>query len=86
MKLRPVALGLALGIIWGATILTITWWLLIIDSPGQTISLLGIFYLGYSFSFFGGLVGLFWGFVDGFIVGMIVAVLYNVFAKERSAF
>ncbi len=86
MKLRPVALGLAFGIIWGAAILTITWWLLIIGSPGQTISLLGIFYLGYSFSFFGGLVGLFWGFVDGFIVGMIVAVLYNVFAKERSAF
>ncbi|HEB84534.1 MAG TPA: hypothetical protein ENI92_05980 [Bacteroidetes bacterium] len=82
MKLRPLALALAFGILWGAAVMVATWWLLITGSAGGTISLIGKFYLGYSFSFVGSLIGLIWGFVDGFVCGYLVALLYNLFAKE----
>ncbi len=82
MKLKPVALGLALGIIWGVFLMLMTWWFLIVGSPGSTLAKLGIIYLGYSVSFGGAFLGLIWGFIDGFIGGVIIAWLYNKFVRE----
>jgi hypothetical protein len=81
MKLRPLALALTSGIFWGATVMIGTWWLLIVGSSGVLVSELSKFYLGFSFSFVGGLIGLIWGFVDGFVCGLLFALLYNAFAK-----
>jgi len=83
MKLSKRALGLSLGLLWGVTVLLATWWLLYWGSPGGTISKIGAFYLGYSFTWVGGLIGFFWGFVDGFICGVIIAWLYNIFHKDK---
>ncbi|MBU1937692.1 bacteriophage holin [bacterium] len=85
MKLRPLALALACGIFWGATVMISTWWLLIAGSSGELISLLGKFYFGYSFCFVGGFVGLVWGFVDGLICGFLFALLYNAFVRSPQA-
>jgi hypothetical protein len=82
MKLSKRALGLSLGLVWGLTILFATWWLLYWGSSGTTISKLSGFYLGYTFSWAGGLIGLLWGFVDGFFGGVIIAGLYNLFNKK----
>ena len=80
MKINKVALGLALGIIWGASVFLATLWIMA-RGGGQTLVLLNKFYLGYSVSFLGGLLGLVYGFVDGFIGGWLIALLYNAFAK-----
>jgi len=65
-----------------------TWWLLLMDSRGGTISLLGAIYFGYTYSFVGGIIGFIWGFVDGFISGVLIAWFYNLgfkFFKRKSA-
>ncbi|OGU70294.1 MAG: hypothetical protein A2V93_11340 [Ignavibacteria bacterium RBG_16_34_14] len=85
MNLSKRALGLSFGLVWGFTVLLATWWLIIIDASGTTISTLSKFYFGYTFSWLGGLIGFIWGFVDGFIGGVIIAWLYNLFNKGKIA-
>jgi hypothetical protein len=82
MELRKRSLGIAIGLVWGLSVMLATWWLLIMGAPGTKISLLESFYFGYTYSFVGGLVGLFWGFVDGFIFGFLVAWIYNLVTKS----
>jgi hypothetical protein len=82
MELRKRALGLALGIVWGLTILLGTWWLLIFGGPGEIISKLSMFYRGYTYSWGGAIIGFIWGFVDGFIGGFLIAWVYNMVAKS----
>ena len=79
MELRKRNLGFALGLTWGLGVMIATWWLIMVwFQPGTTISKLSAFYFGYTFSFVGGLVGLFWGFIDGFICGVVIAWFYNL--------
>jgi hypothetical protein len=85
MKFNIKAFALTCGILWGLAVMLATWWLLIFDSAGQTISKLGVFYIGYTYSWFGGVIGLIWGFVDGLISGAIFAWLYNLLAGSKSA-
>jgi len=81
MELRKRNLGFALGLVWGLAVMLGTWWLLFRGSPGNTISMLGAFYIGYSFSFVGGIIGFIWGFIDGFICGALIAWFYNLSFK-----
>lgn len=85
MKLDSKALALAGGIVWGAAIFVATWWLIIIGSSGKTMNLLGRFYLGYKVAWWGSFVGLVWGFVDGFIAGLLIAWIYNMFVKPATS-
>jgi hypothetical protein len=80
MKLKPLALGLAVGIIAGVAILFATIWISIVG-PGTTLELLGKIYIGYSVSIGGAFIGLIYGFIDGFIAGFLIAWLYNKFDK-----
>ncbi len=82
MRLNTKAFALACGIFWGATIFLATVWLLVFGFEGQLMSNLDHFYFGYSFSFFGAVVGAVWGFVDGAIAGFIFAWLYNKLVGE----
>jgi hypothetical protein len=82
MQIRKRAFGLAVGLVWGFAVLLITWWLLIIESPGRTISKLSLVYYGYSFSWGGALIGFLWGLLDGFIAGVLIAWLYNFFSNK----
>ena len=81
MELRKRALGMSLGLLWGLAIMLGTWWLLLMDAPGEMISKLSEFYLGYSYSWGGAIIGFLWGFVDGFIAGVLIAWLYGVFCN-----
>jgi hypothetical protein len=83
MVLKKRAVGLAAGIMWGLSVMLGTWWLMWSGQPGTTISKLSAFYFGYSFTFLGGIIGLLWGFVDGFICGVVFAWLYNAFAGGK---
>jgi hypothetical protein len=81
MKLDKKAFGLTSGILWGLTILLATFWVMI-KGGGETLILLQQFYLGYSISLPGAIIGLVWGVVDGFICGWIFAWLYNRLVKS----
>lgn len=82
MKLRKRAFGLALGLTWGFSVLFITLWLIIMGSPGNTISKLGGIYLWYTYSAGGAILGFIWGFIHGFIFGFVLAWFYNLFAGK----
>ncbi|RPH51921.1 MAG: hypothetical protein EHM85_04790 [Desulfobacteraceae bacterium] len=81
MVLRKRALGLSLGLVWGLAILLGTWWLLLFNSEGKTISKLSHFYIGYSYSWGGAIIGFFWAFFYGFIAGVLIAWFYELFGK-----
>lgn len=85
MRLNPKALALTSGIFWGLAVFITTIWLLILGAPGKTISLLGNFYFGYSYSWGGAFIGLIWGFIDGLICGFIFAWLYNLLLPKSTA-
>ncbi|MBA7565491.1 hypothetical protein ES708_07175 [subsurface metagenome] len=82
MKLNVKALGLAGGILWGLAIFLLTYWFLLRGFEGKTLARLSNVYLGYSVTWYGGFVGLVWGFVDGFIGGALLAWLYNKFLGQ----
>lgn len=82
MELRKTALGISIGLLWGLTILLGTWWLLVRDAPGDVISKLSAFYIGYSYTWGGAIIGFLWGFVDGFIAGVLIAGFYNFFCRK----
>jgi len=84
MKLNPRALALTSGIFCGGLVLLGTWWIVIFQTGGDTMKKLQNFYFGYSVSYLGGLIGLFWGFIQGLILGYLFAALYNLFARENS--
>ena len=77
MKLNAKALALSAGILWGLMIFLLTNISLLRGGEGEHLSRLSQFYIGYSFSFLGSLIGLVWGFVTMFIVGWVFAWLYN---------
>ena len=79
MKLNAKALALSAGMIWGLLIFLLTNIRLLRGGEGEHLSRLSQFYIGYSFSFLGSLIGLVWGFVTMFIVGWVFAWLYNKF-------
>ncbi len=83
MKLRPLALGVSLGIVWGV-ILFVTTWLCYFTGYGKLLldTLAGSVYPGYTISPAGSLLGLLYGFVDLTIMGTAAGWLYNRIAKD----
>lgn len=85
MKLDTKALALSLGIVWGVLVFLMTNISLLRGGKGEHLSRLAQFYLGYSFSFEGSIIGLVWGFISMFIVGWVLAVLYNKFVGQKAS-
>jgi len=92
MKLNGNALGISMGVVWGASVLLATL-LLIVKAKiglhyepslgmGPTLAKMGQFYMGYSITVFGSIVGFIYGFVHAYITARIVAWIYNRFADE----
>jgi len=77
--LNPKSLGLAGGIIWGFSLLLMTWLSIWTDYGSLFLSIVNDVYPGYSISFLGSLVGLFWGFLDAFLFFYFLGWLYNFF-------
>jgi hypothetical protein len=83
MKLKPFALGLSLGIIWGGA-LFITSWLSYFTGYGKLFldTVAGSIYPGYTISPVGSFLGLVYGFADLLIMGVLVGWIYNRFMNE----
>lgn len=76
-KLHPFALGLTLGIIWGASILLMGL-IATFYTYGKTfVTVVGGLYIGYQPTIMGSFLGAGIGFLDAFIGGVIAAWLYN---------
>jgi hypothetical protein len=78
MKLKPLAFGIALGLVWGGS-LFVTTWLSYYTGYGKLFLevLARSIYPGYAISPLGSFLGLFYGFLDGFVSARLIAVIYN---------
>lgn len=82
-KLKVVPLAFALGITWGLGLLLagwLDWWTT--NYATQFVNTFASIYIGYGPSFWGGVIGFCWGFVDLFIGGLIIAWIYNCCASK----
>jgi hypothetical protein len=82
MKLDKLALAFSLGLICGLYLLIATLMLVFSEGEGTQLILLKRFYPGYSITTRGALIGFLWAFIDGFIAGWLIALLYNLFSKK----
>ena len=86
MRLNAKIHGIVAGLILGTSIFIATNWLILKggrQNPGGEfiigphLSLLGQFFIGYDVSFVGSLIGFAYGSVTGFVLGYLVATIYN---------
>lgn len=79
-RLDPLALGFALGLVWGILVFLATAILLLRGGQpiGPTLGLLGQYFLGYSVSWTGAFVGALYAAFLGFITGCAFALLRNL--------
>ena len=84
MKFRPLSLGIALGILWGAALFFMTWLCYVTGWYGRLfLEFVGSVYPGYTISPLGSLVGLGYGFADMFVAGVVIGWLYNRLGGEE---
>ncbi len=84
-RIKADALALVCGLIGGAGLFTMTAWLVIKDGPqaGQHLQLLSNFFMGYSVTWAGALIGLVYGAVTGGLIGWVVGRIYNSVMNAR---
>jgi hypothetical protein len=79
-KCSPNALGVAIGVVWAAYVFLMgigamfDWGVTLVDEISSL-------YIGYGPSIRGAIIGGIWGFVDGYIAGVVIAWIYNRLAK-----
>ncbi|MFQ5689206.1 MAG: hypothetical protein ACE5HQ_02915 [Gemmatimonadota bacterium] len=76
--LHKRALGLAVGLVFGALVFALTLLHVFLIRDPSGIRLLGQYFYGYSVSVQGAFIGLFWGFVTGFTLGWFAAFCRNL--------
>jgi hypothetical protein len=85
IRLRAKAQGFAFGTIAALSIFVATNWLILKDGEivGPHLALLGNYFPGYSVTFMGSLIGACYAFAAGFIVGYVMASIYNSVVRSR---
>ena len=74
-------IGLSFGITWGLYVLFFAWSAGFLNGWGQgVVETLGSFYLGYTATFLGGIIGFIWGFFCAGVFGVIASWIYNKIA------
>lgn len=76
-KLSVCNLAMALGLVWGISMFFLGLVDMTFHLGTPIVSALGSLYLGYKATFVGSLIGLAWGFLDGYIGGLFIALFYN---------
>ncbi len=78
-KLDALALGISVGTLFGLVNFLATIFLIIKggETVGPNLALLSQYFIGYEVTPIGSLIGLFYGFVSGFVLGWLIAVLRN---------
>jgi hypothetical protein len=82
-RLDPKAFGLTSGILWGAGLFCLTWWIIAFDGASDEPTMIGMLYRGYTISPLGSVIGMVWGFFDALVGGLCFAWLYNLLAGRQ---
>jgi hypothetical protein len=84
-KIQAGIMALVFGLIGGLIIFIMTLWLLI--KGGQTIgphlSLLSQYFIGYSVTWYGSIIGFLWGAFVGALTGAMIGWIYNIVSGWR---
>ena len=85
-RIQAGVLAIACGLIGGLGLFIMTVWLLLEDGPqvGRHLQLLSNYFIGYSVTWTGSLIGLFYGALTGGILGWAVGYIYNRIAGLRT--
>ncbi len=78
-RLGVLGFGLALGVMWGVGMLLVGLFGWQVNYGVDFVNAMGSVYIGFGPTLKGSLLGALWGFVDGFIGGVVLAWLYNMF-------
>jgi hypothetical protein len=84
-KIQSGVLAMTCAVLGGVGLFVMTAWLLIKDGPqvGLHLQLLRHYFIGYSVSWPGSLVGLFYGAVVGGVIGWSIGRIYNGVVRLR---
>ncbi|NUQ12632.1 MAG: hypothetical protein HUU26_09960 [Gemmatimonadaceae bacterium] len=79
LRLNARAWGIAVGLFMGGGLFLATIFLVIRGGPdvGQHLSLLAVFFPGYSVTWLGAFIGFVYAFVLGYALGRIIGAVYN---------
>jgi len=81
-RLSIISLGFGVGVAWAVCVLVLGFGAVFFDDWGaDMVELMSSVYVGFSDTVGGALIGGLWGFVDGFIFGVILAFFYNLCAR-----
>jgi len=87
VRIRTEVLAVVCSVRGGVGRFVMTAWLIIQDGPdvGQHLQLLSNYFIGYSVTWWGSVVGLFYGAIYGGVIGWAVGMIYNkvVMMRER---
>lgn len=75
-------LGMAIGVVWGLSMFLVTILTMAYGIGSPFVDIFSSIYWGLDASLLGSVFGLFWGFVDGFIGGALIAIVYNFCAAR----
>lgn len=79
--LNAKGLGLAGGVLWGLAMFIFTVISIYTGYGTMWLALMADVYPGYDITFTGSIIGLIYGFIDGFVGLFILAWLYNKFSS-----
>jgi hypothetical protein len=77
-KLKSCSFGFALGVTNGLFMMLLAWAAMQWGFASAMVTLVSGIYYGYDATWMGGLYGFGWGFLDGFVFGVIAACIYNM--------
>jgi hypothetical protein len=78
-KLSPKGLGMSLGVLWGLALLIMGLLAYVYSFGRPFVDAMAIIYLGYEPSILNSILGGVIGFAEAYIVGFLIAYLYNAF-------
>jgi hypothetical protein len=85
VRIQSGVLTVVCALIGGLGLFAMTAWLLIKDGPnvGQHLNLLGHYFIGYSVTWTGSLIGLLYGALVGGVFGWTIGRIYNAVVSIR---
>lgn len=84
LRINEQGWGIAIGMVLGLGLFIATNLLIIRggENVGQHLSLLGVYFPGYSVTFVGSIIGFVYAFVVGYGIGRTIGVVYNGLAHR----
>ena len=85
IRIQAGVLAIVCAVLGGLLLFLMTIWLLVKDGPGAGphLSLLGNYFIGYSVTWGGSILGLFYGALTGGVVGWVIGTIYNLVVGLR---